>query len=164
MADNTPPTMLSPAALTRGWKLIAFLIAAAFLTPIAQMEAHACDASQRRIWFLGDQARWKSSGAEKGTCVSLPPPLIQQCGGCSASTGQRDESRATKTWTHQSYWVGAAGYPCPSCCQGSLTWHPPCAPATDLALVGQPHPFLGLNLPDQFHTPEQHSSECTYPI
>lgn len=52
--DKTPPTELSPAALTRGWKLIGFLIAAAFLTPLAQMEKHAHDASQRRIWLLGE--------------------------------------------------------------------------------------------------------------
>lgn len=104
-SDKTPPTLLSTAALTRGWKLIGSLHCQLLLLKWKSTR----DVSQRRIWFLGGLTGWEPSGAAKWTCTSPPQSLVLQHSSCSARTGQRGDGWATKTWAHQAQQVGAAG-------------------------------------------------------
>lgn len=151
-SDKTSPTLLSPAALTRGWKLIGSLHRQLLLPKWKSTP----DASQRRIWFLD-----VLSGAAKGTCMSPAWSPVLQHGSCPAGTDQRGEGWATKTWAPQAQQVGAVGLCCQSSAQGaSASTH--CTQSAHRHRARQVHPFLGLNIPDWFPIPEQHSSEGTY--
>lgn len=156
-SDKTPPTLLSTAALTRGWKLTGSLHCQLLLLKWKSTR----DVSQRRIWFLGGLTGWEPSGAAKWTCTSPPQSLVLQHSSCSAGTDQRDEGWATKTWAHQAQQVGAAGHCCLSCCPGCLCIHPLHTEHSQ-AQHTQAHPFLGLNIPGWVPIPDQHSCECMY--
>lgn len=159
-SDRTPPTPLSPAALTRGWKLIGSLHCQLLLPKWKSTP----DASQRRIWFLGGL---KHQGQQRG--LHLPTTsLVLQHSRCPARTDQRGEDWATKTWAHQTQQVGAVEHCClswcPSCCLSccpgaSAPTH--CTQSTHRHSVPQARPFLGMKIPNWFPIPKQHTSPET---